>query len=92
MAETPAAEKQGTLISRKWAESSLAYLLVRFPAAILLAPKVIAEQLVRLGLLEAAKQHAASEAIKEDVHALLTELADLPAKVTDPNWIAKLAA
>ena len=90
MAETQAAEKQGILISKKWAFASLSYLLVCCRQRALLAPKAIAEHLVRLGLLEEAKQHSASEAIREDIYGLLDALANLPEKVTDPNWLETL--
>jgi hypothetical protein len=37
-----------------------------------------------------AKEHAVAEAIKEDIHILLTELSNLPGQVTDPNWLEKI--
>jgi hypothetical protein len=48
--------------------------------------------LVSLGFVEPAKQHPASEAIKKDIHTLLTELAELPERVTDENWPKTLEA
>ena len=81
------AQRRGELISRKLAFSQLGYLLVAFRQRTLLAPAQIARRLVLMGFVDPAKQLSVSEAIKEDIHTLLTELADLPAKVTDPDWL-----
>ena len=85
------AQRRGELISRKLAFSQLGYLLVAFRQRTLLAPAQIARRLVLMGFVDPAKQLSVSEAIKEDIHTLLTELADLPAKVTDPDWLERLA-
>lgn len=90
-AEMELAQRRGELISRKLAFSQLGYLLVAFRQRTLLAPAQIARRLVLMGFVDPAKQLSVSEAIKEDIHTLLTELADLPAKVTDPDWLERLA-
>ena len=84
------AQRRGELISRKLAFPQLGYLLVAFRQRTLLAPAQIARRLVLMGFVDPAKQLSVSEAIKEDIHTLLTELADLPAKVTDPDWLERL--
>ena len=91
VAEMELAQRRGELISRKLAFSQLGYLLVAFRQRTLLAPAQIARRLVLMGFVDPAKQLSVSEAIKEDIHTLLTELADLPAKVTDPDWLERLA-
>lgn len=50
----------------------------------------MARRLANLALVDPAKEHAVSEAIKEDIHILLTELSNLPGQVTDPNWFEKI--
>jgi hypothetical protein len=89
-AEMQLAKERGELINRKLAYSQLAYLLVIFRQKTLLAPVSIARRLVSLSLVEPAKEHSVSEAIREDVHALLHELADLPQRVTDEHWLETL--
>lgn len=86
------AQRRGELISRKLAFSQLGYLLVAFRQRTLQAPAKIARRLVLMSLVDPAKRLAVQEAIKEDIHMLLTELADLPVKVTDPDWLEGLAA
>jgi hypothetical protein len=89
-AEILLAEKKGTLISRKLAGFQLGYLLTAFRQRTLAAPVNIAGRLAALGLVDAAKEHSTAEAIKEDVYALLEDLADLPDQVTDPDWLQKI--
>jgi hypothetical protein len=47
-------------------------------------------RLVTLNLVDTVNEHAASEAIRKEVHALLTDLAHLPERVTNENWLAEL--
>ena len=84
------ARRRGELISKQLAFASLSYLLVCFRQRTLLAPGAIARRLATLKLVEPANEHAISEAIRHDIHALLTDLANLPSKVTNPNWLAEL--
>jgi hypothetical protein len=90
IAEMELHRRRGELIDKKWAFASLSYILVCFRQRVLLAPAAIAQQLVTLGLVDSEKAHATSEAIRKDIHNLLTELANLPDKVTNPNWLAEL--
>jgi hypothetical protein len=83
------ARRRGELISKQLAFASLSYLLVCFRQRTLLAPRAIARRLVSLKLVEPENEHAVSEAIRHDIHALLRDLAHLPEKVTNPNWLAE---
>ena len=67
-----------------------AYLLTVFRQRALLAPAAIARRLASLALVDPAKEHAVLEAVREDIHILLTELSNLPGQVTDPNWFEKI--
>ena len=90
MAETQAAKQRGELISRKLVDMQAAYLLTTFRQRCLLEPATIAHQLASLALIDAAKEHDISEVIRERIYALLTDLSNLPAQVTDPNWLEKI--
>jgi hypothetical protein len=85
-------EKKGTLISRELACAQLAYLFVCFRRRVLLSPAAIARGLASLDLLQAGKEHATQDLIREEMYAMLSELADLPMKVTNENWLEELAA
>ena len=80
MAETEAAKQHGELISRKLVGMQAAYLLTVFRQKTVLAPAAIARRLAGLALVDPAKEHSAAEAIKGDIHILLTELSHLPAQ------------
>jgi hypothetical protein len=92
VADMELAQRRGELISRQLAFSQLGYLLVAFRQRTLLAPAAITRRLVSLNLVDPEKRLAIQEAIAEDIHMLLTELSDLPMKVTDPNWLERLEA
>jgi hypothetical protein len=49
-----------------------------------------ASWLAALGLVDPANEHSTAEVIKEDVCALLADLADLPGQVTDRDWLQKI--
>src|SRR4029077_10868355 len=66
------------------------YLLTTFRQRCLLEPATIAHQLASLALIDAAKEHDVSEVVRERIHALLTDLSNLPAQVVDPNWLEKI--
>jgi hypothetical protein len=89
-AEVVNAEKPGTFISRKLVGMQSAYLLTIFRQRTLLAPAAIVRRLASLALVDPAKEHAVSAAVREDIHILLTELSNLPGQVTDPNSMAKI--
>ena len=89
-AEIALAEKRGTLISRRLVGLQAAYLLTSFRHRTLVAPVNIARRLAARGLVDPANEHSTAETIKEDVYALLSDLADLPGQVTDPDWLQKI--
>ena len=70
------------MISRRLVGLQAAYLLTIFRQRTLAAPVNIAHRLAALGLVDPAKEHSTAEAIKEDVYALLADLADLLGQVT----------
>jgi hypothetical protein len=61
------------------------YLLICLRQAILRLPAACAPRLAGLG-----DEHAIREVLKDAALALLNELKDLPAKVVDENWLAKV--
>jgi hypothetical protein len=65
---------------------------VCFRRRVLLSPAAIARGLASLDLLQAGKEHATQDLIREEMYAMLSELADLPMKVTNENWLEELAA
>jgi hypothetical protein len=89
-AEMEIAQRRGQLISRKLVGFQAAYLLTIFRQRTLLAPVSITRKLTALGLIDAGNEHIVSEAIKEDVYALLADLANLPSRCTDPDWVKKI--
>jgi hypothetical protein len=79
------AARRGELLSRKLAETQLAYLLVCMRRQLLSLPGVLAGQLA--GLTDA---HKIRMVLEGAMHAALNELANLPAKVVDPHWLEKV--
>ena len=90
VAETSAAKVRGELIDKKRAFDSLSYVLVCYRQKALLAHRAIARRLVRLGFIDAAKEHGTAMVLDEEIRLLLVELANMPDKVTDPNWLKTL--
>ena len=84
------ARRRGELIDKRWAFDSLSYVLVCYRQKALLAHRTIARRLVRLGFIDAANEHGAAMVLDEEIRLLLAELANMPDKVTDPNWLRKL--
>jgi hypothetical protein len=89
-AEILLAEKKGTLISKALAGFQVGYLLTVFRQRCLLEPADIARRLVTLQLIDAGKEHDVSEVVRERIHGLLGDLANLPAQAVDVNWIEKI--
>ena len=85
MAETNAAARRDELIEKRLVEQQAAYLLVAMRQKILNIPQAWARRM--LGLTDAAQ---ASRVLKELAISLLNDLKDLPAKVTDPQWLEKV--
>jgi hypothetical protein len=90
LAETQASRQRGELIDKKRAFDSLSYLLVCYRQKALLAHRTIARRLVRLGFIDAANEHGTAMVLDEEIRLLLVELANMPDKVTDPNWLKTL--
>jgi hypothetical protein len=76
------AERRGELIEKKLVEQQAAYLLVALRQAILNVPQTWCRRL--LGLNDAAQ---VSRILREMALSLLGEIKDLPAKVTNPDWL-----
>jgi hypothetical protein len=90
LAEIALLEKKGTLISRQLAGFQAAYLLTAFRQRVLAEPVEVARRLVAAGLVGPEREHAAVQVLREAACAQLAELAELPRKVIDPDWIAKI--
>jgi phage terminase Nu1 subunit (DNA packaging protein) len=84
-AEMQLAERRGELIEKKLVEQQAAYLLVALRQAILNVPQTWCRRL--LGLNDAAQ---VSRILREMAISLLGEINDLPAKVTNPDWLEEI--
>jgi hypothetical protein len=82
-AEMVLAERRGELIEKRLVERQAAYLFVALRQAILNTPQAWCRRI--LGLKDAAE---ASRILREMAISVLNEIKDLPAKVTDPNWVS----
>ena len=76
------AERRGELITKKLVEQQAAYLLISFRQKMMSLGTGWARRFV--GLKDV---HGAKVLIDEMARETLTELAKLPEKVTDPNWL-----
>ena len=76
------AERRGELITKKLVEQQAAYLMITFRQKMLGLGASWCRRFV--GLKDA---HEAKVLIDEMARETLTELAKLPEKVTDPNWL-----
>jgi hypothetical protein len=92
MMETEAAQKRGELISKRLACLQTGYLLTCFRQNVLAEPTVLARQLVAGGFLEEKHEHEVRELVKSSLSAMLEELADLPFRISDPDWAEKIDA
>jgi hypothetical protein len=81
-AEMQLAERRGELIEKSLVERQAAYLLVALRQAILNVPQTWCRRLI--GLNDAAQ---VSKILREMALSLLGEIKDLPAKVTNPDWL-----
>ena len=84
-AEMQLAERRGELIEKKLVEQQAAYLLVALRQAILNVPQTWCRRL--LGSNDAAQ---VSRILREMAISLLGEINDLPAKVTNPDWLEEI--
>jgi hypothetical protein len=85
--EMQLAERRGELIEKRLVEQQAAYLFIAFRQKILALPHTHARKMVGLG-----DAQQAAKALKELAVSLLNEIRELPAKVTDPNWLDTLEA
>jgi hypothetical protein len=83
--ELKLARDRDELILKELVERQAAYLLIALRQRILAVPHAYARRI--LGLTETAQ---ANQILKQAMIELLGELKDLPAKVTDPNWLDTL--
>jgi len=79
------AERRGELITKKLVEQQAAYLMITFRQTMLNLGTSWARRFV--GLQDV---HEAKGLIDEMARSTLTELANLPQKVTDPNWLSSV--
>ena len=79
------AERRGQLIEKRLVERQAAFLLLSLRQRILAVPDRLARQLVNI-----ADAKEARTILRDAMLALLTELADLPSKVTNPRWLDEL--
>jgi hypothetical protein len=79
------AERRGELITKKLVEQQAAYLMITFRQTMLNLGTSWARRFV--GLLDV---YEAKKLIDEMARSTLTELANLPQKVTDPNWLSAI--
>ena len=79
------AERRGELITKKLVEQQAAYLMITFRQTMLNLGTSWARRFV--GLQDV---HEAKGLIDEMARSTLTELANLPQKVTDPNWLSAI--
>jgi hypothetical protein len=84
------AKSRGELIEKKMVMLQAAYLLTAFRARVLAEPLSLARRLVHGGFLEEKRQHEAQAMIKDDVCAMLKDLANLPSQIADPNLVQKI--
>ena len=79
------AERRGELITKKLVQQQAAYLMITFRQTMLNLGASWARRFVGL-----SDVHQAKRLLDEMARSTLTELADLPQKVTDPNWLSAI--
>ena len=84
-AQMQLAGRRGELIEKRSVEQQAAHLLVALRQAILNVPQTWCRRL--LGLNDAAQ---VQRILREMALSLLGELKDLPAKVTNPDWLDEI--
>jgi hypothetical protein len=84
------AKSRGELIEKKMVMLQAAYLLTAFRARVLAEPSSLARRLVDGGFLEEKRRCEVQAMIKDDVCAMLKELANLPGRIADPDWLLKI--
>ena len=80
------AEIRGQLIEKRLVERQAAFLLLSLRQRVLAVPDRLARQFVNIPDVNKART-----ILRDAMLALLTELADLPSKVTNPRWLDEVA-
>ena len=83
--EMAIARERGELIEKRLVERQAAYLMIAFRQAMMNLGITWARRFLGLSDVREAKR-----LIDEMARSTLTELADLPQKVTDPNWLSSV--
>jgi hypothetical protein len=86
MSQMEANRARGELISLRLARLQLSYLLTIFRQRTLAVPAVWSPRCVGL-----PDTHAAAQVLRAAALSLLEELQELPARVTDPDWLQHVA-
>jgi hypothetical protein len=84
------AKARGQLIEKKMVMLQAAYLLTAFRQRVMVEPSNLARRLVEGRFVEEPRRTEVQEMIKNDLYAMLKDLADLPSQIADPNWIRKI--
>jgi hypothetical protein len=82
LAEAQAKEKAGELISQELVARQAQYIFICLRQSILNFPTLYARRVVGI-----ADEHQAKAVLTKAAHEFLTELADFPSKIRDPNWL-----
>jgi hypothetical protein len=73
------------LIEKRLVEKQLAFLLIAMRQKVLALPNSYARKILHLETMQDAMK-----ILQEMSHRILNEIADLPRKVVDPNWLETL--
>ena len=90
LVEMELARRRGELLDRKWVYDSVAYVVTCWRQRCLLSPRTFTSRLVQKGLVDTANEHGVLMLLDAGMRELLTELAHLEYKATDPNWLKTL--
>ena len=78
---------RGTLIEKKVATLQAGFLLAAFKTRVLQEPASLSRRLVQTSVIEQKRRLEVEMMIRDDLCAMLDELADLPLKVTAPDFV-----
>jgi hypothetical protein len=84
--EMQLAKQRGELVERRLVECQAAYLLIVMRQRLLALPAAVAPQLVGLN-----DEHQIKERLRREVLKALEEVACLPERITDEDWLDKVA-
>ena len=89
-AEMSLQERTGTLVQKRQVALECAFLLSAFRQSLLTAPAAMAREMAAAGVCAPGQEHALERGLFEKFSNLLRELANLPARLADPNWCTKI--